>query len=466
MPGQCYGCGEEFGFFKKEHGCKNCGFAFCSNCLNKKIAVPKLDGSKHHVCNKCYNVLTGKAPAVETERYSPPKAYLKRVAALEQKESQGGASSSGHKGGASKVNPKYIHLEKPDREIAMRLEKLKEKPQEQKVTDTDLNVRLAQLKGEDPAKRTAPTKPFYQPPDRRTQVEQIDDLLDEIANEVEIDSHRPDPAAYVEDRLARLRDQKSDADKDEKNNLDKTSPTSVKNYVKNIDVGANGSGANTAGPGHTTSAATTRGGGGGPGGGEDEGGDVDVAEVQALMDRAASQMEAEARRALEGMKQDKALMERLAQVQQRHRQKEGQADDQSEGSGVDNTLQDEDSEDEDVAAQRILTQYLAEAKLDEKAEQDLASISTPPDPSTSKTKKGKAKATAEAGRPKEGEGPDSDYEDPDELPYCIICTEDAVVRCIDCDMDLYCNRCFREGHKELGLSDHRSVSYKAPKGYR
>ena len=50
---------------------------------------------------------------------------------------------------------------------------------------------------------------FYQPPDRRTQVEQIDDLLDEIANEVEIDSHQPDPATYVEDRLAKLREEQT-----------------------------------------------------------------------------------------------------------------------------------------------------------------------------------------------------------------------------------------------------------------
>ncbi|KAL8615645.1 hypothetical protein ACOMHN_034795 [Nucella lapillus] len=451
MSGQCYGCGTEFGFFKKEHGCKNCGFAFCSNCLTKKTAVPKLDGSKHHVCNKCYNILTGKVTPQETGRRTPPQAYLKRVAALEERDAHGAQRGGGQKSGASKPNPKYASLDKPDREIAERLEKLKEKPQAQKVTDTDINVRLARLKGEDPAVKTAPTKPFYQPPDRRTQVEQMDDLLDEIANEVEIDSHRPDPATYVEDRLARLRGEKS-GDKDDQNNLDKTSPTSVKNYVKNIDVEANGNKKSTGASG------------GGEIGGKDS--DVDFREVHALMDRASSQMEADASRALEGMRQDKELMERLAQVKQRHRHKEGLADNKSEDSNVDNTQETDDSEDEDVAAQKILNQYLAEAKLDEQAEQDLASTSRSSEPSTSKTRKGKAKTTAQPAAAEKESNADSDYEDPDELPYCIICTEDAVVRCIDCDMDLYCNRCFRDGHKELDLSDHRSVPYKAPKGYR
>lgn len=40
-------------------------------------------------------------------------------------------------------------------------------------------------------------------------MEQVDDLLDEIASEVEIDSHRQDPVQYVENRLARLRKEES-----------------------------------------------------------------------------------------------------------------------------------------------------------------------------------------------------------------------------------------------------------------
>ena len=36
-----------------------------------------------------------------------------------------------------------------------------------------------------------------------------------------------------------------------------------------------------------------------------------------------------------------------------------------------------------------------------------------------------------------------DFEDPDELPYCTLCTEDATIRCLGCNYDLYCNKCFR-----------------------
>ena len=53
----------------------------------------------------------------------------RRLAALEQKEVEGHHRGSHAGAGASKPNPKYAALDKPDRDIALRLEKLKEKPQ-------------------------------------------------------------------------------------------------------------------------------------------------------------------------------------------------------------------------------------------------------------------------------------------------------------------------------------------------
>ena len=58
----------------------------------------------------------------------------------------------------------------------------------------------------------------YHPPDRRTQQEQMNDLLDEIGNEVELDSHLPDPATEIADRLARLREKPDTGKKDEDGN--------------------------------------------------------------------------------------------------------------------------------------------------------------------------------------------------------------------------------------------------------
>lgn len=51
----------------------------------------------------------------------------------------------------------------------------------------------------------------------------------------------------------------------------------------------------------------------------------------------------------------------------------------------------------------------------------------------------------------------------DELPWCCICNDDASLRCYDCDDDLYCKRCFTEGHQQFGLYDHHYVPYQPPK---
>ncbi|ESP02927.1 hypothetical protein LOTGIDRAFT_156883 [Lottia gigantea] len=339
----CYGCGVGFGVFKKEHGCKNCGFAFCSKCLTKATAIPKLNNSKHHVCNKCYDILTGKVKVEERKQYSPPKAYQKRMAALEEREKN--PESSKH---SSRTNPnvdkaKYVGLSKADREIAERLDKLKEKTQpEVKTTDKDIAARLSRLK-------------------------------------------------------------------DLQNNLDKRSSTSSKSYNKNIN--SNGGACN-------------------------ESNDMNVDEMHRLITAASKELEIDAEKAIEDMKKDKEIMEKLNEIKNRKKSE----------SHDDNRPSDSDSDNEDEMVKRLVKGYLEESKLDECVG----------DVYFKESKKEKKTTNIE----------DDDYDDADELPYCCMCTEDATLRCMDCDMDLYCHRCFRESHDKMDIKDHRTKKYTAPKGYK
>ena len=48
----------------------------------------------------------------------------------------------------------------------------------------------------------------------------------------------------------------------------------------------------------------------------------------------------------------------------------------------------------------------------------------------------------------------------EEYPWCIICNEDATLRCISCEGDLFCKRCFRECHTDYDTKDHVKETYK------
>uniref|UniRef100_A0A0B7A532 FYVE-type domain-containing protein n=1 Tax=Arion vulgaris TaxID=1028688 RepID=A0A0B7A532_9EUPU len=450
MSGQCYGCGAEFGLFKKERGCKNCGFAFCNKCLNEKsIPVPKKNNAKHHVCYKCFKILTGTAPpSTEEPNFDPPEAYLKRIAALKERDSGGQSShAASQSSGPRPVVPEHLRrLDKADRDIAMRLEKLKaeDKPKE-KVSDSDLQQRLAQLKGQQDVPEQ---KPVYKPPDNRSETQQVDDLIEQLIAEVDIDSLRSDPGQDVEDRPVTLRQGNGAKVVIDRNNLsqyfDKVSMdgNDLNKMDKMGSIGAVGHSQATRNIQMDNTENSDR---------DPE--QIDMKEMQKLMLQASREAEFESQRAMKGLQQDAELMDRLRELQKVEKiSNDGDAVD----SDADNTVQCEnaavsDDEDDDVGAKKIIERYADEVRIDAAAGVPSDKPTQQSSSSGRKKKKHADSASTTAVElkpsnlkpPKTEEPVDSDYDDADELPYCCMCTEDATVRCRDCDMDLYCQKCFR-----------------------
>ncbi|XP_072031663.1 abscission/NoCut checkpoint regulator-like [Amphiura filiformis] len=385
MDGHCYQCAEKFGFFKKEHGCKKCGHSFCKTCLPYKAVIPGRGSStEEQVCKECFTFLKA-SPQEQKQnkqnegKYSPPENYKKRVAAYnakqETQENKSKASKSASVSSPAGPNAKrYKGLSEADRDLAQRLDRLKEERKKMRgrvASVEEMEDRLRTLKGlpqKGASSSTSQQPTVYQPPDTRTSYQQSDDLMTEMKEEAAIDAR-----------------------------------------VAGQDV-------------------------------EGESKDVEIPsepEMQNLEDEAKRLIQ-EARGALkqeeEGAKKDDEMAARVAKLK-----------------GIDPALatdtgtKDEEEVSEEEASKRLITQLMEEAKLEDKVKEDgFGDTSSRPT----------AAADSVENKPKV---------DPDELPWCCICNEDASLRCHGCDEDLYCARCFREGHDQFDLPDHKTVPYKPPK---
>ncbi|KAH0368374.1 hypothetical protein KCU65_g4071, partial [Aureobasidium melanogenum] len=94
------------------------------------------------------------------------------------------------------------------------------------------------------------------------------------------------------------------------------------------------------------------------------------------------------------------------------------------------------------------------ANIDDALSARFASLSLPGVPSFNPAKKPvNIQKSVKSNLPK--------YTDEDMESWCCICNEDATVKCMGCDGDLYCQECWREGHgngpgQERG---HRALAY-------
>uniref|UniRef100_A0A8D2E732 Abscission/NoCut checkpoint regulator n=1 Tax=Theropithecus gelada TaxID=9565 RepID=A0A8D2E732_THEGE len=125
------------------------------------------------------------------------------------------------------------------------------------------------------------------------------------------------------------------------------------------------------------------------------------------------------------------------------------------------TLQDyrlpdsDDDEDEETAIQRVLQQLTEEAALDEASGFNIPAEQA----SRPRTQPRRTQPEAQDVDPR----PEAEEE---ELPWCCICNEDATLRCAGCDGDLFCARCFREGHDAFELKEHHTSAYSPPRAGR
>ena len=297
--------------------------------------------------------------------------------------------------------PPRTKLSTEDQKLAARLKSLQAERSSSTTSSDQVRERLDKLKDVAPSQQSHhSSRAVYEAPDSRTNTERSSDLLGALRAEVELEARTApalSPEEDIQRRLARLRGENSDS---------RPVPSQQKPSLPDPKQFLGSS--------------------------EEAQPDLDkvsVEEVNKLMLEVDKKMMLEAEKAMKDLEKDKAIQAQLERLKVKIKKPPVPPGD-VEGAG--NVSEDSDEDDEDPT-DRILAKILAEAKLEDR----LSPL--PLDDS------GEVRAGGE----------------PEELPWCVICNDDAVVRCRDCGGDLYCGGCYSELHTDKYDRKHRTERFKA-----
>lgn len=408
MSNQCYGCASPFKRGKKPEDCIKCHRMFCSGCVqiaNEELGSGSSKKHKPKICFRC---------SKDDKEVRKKQQEAETLENLEKK----------YKDIASERSAKSIQRARinEDKELERRLKELRGSPKVSSVpTVQALQQRLEKLKADSsnnasPETSKKESSSHQEPsvdkkdllfPSRKTEAEEMQDLMKQVTDEASIEEAGKAVDQELNKRLHNL-----------------------KSNGQNPPV------SNQQPPVNTSSTTEEQ---------VDEGNPS--AEINNLINYALEEHKLDEQRRKENdafIANCEARLHKLtdeaaditAKYSEEVRSKlppEGDVKHKSLAA-THYSLNELSEEDLDEEVQKLVEQFAAEVELDKKNEQFFGYDDT------------SVQAVSNFSKPPPAS---------EELPWCCICNDDATLQCYDCDDDLYCERCFRDGHQQFHLFDHK-----------